>query len=332
MPIIGRIWRDGVMSDLTEVESVSGLIEDPACLVWVDLCDPSPEHLAKLGEELKLDAHIMEDAIAQHERPKAVRLDSYTFSTVYSVRAARITGKTGQSQIKVTPGRISAFALPNALLTVRRNDHVDMAPVIQRWSEDKELVSYGVDGLLQGLLDVIVDQYFEVLQLLDDGIEDLGDELFSDNPDLRDLQKRTFQMRRALVRLHRVIPPMRDVIATLIRAGQSVRQWPTGLLSYYEDLNDHILRAAEWSESLRDMVTSVYETDLSLNDTRMNEVMKKLAGWAAIIAVPTLITGWFGMNVPSWGFDTGAGAIVSAILVVLSAAILYLVFKRKDWL
>jgi magnesium transporter len=101
---------------------------------------------------------------------------------------------------------------------------------------------------------------------------------------------------------------------------------------WYSDLYDHVIRAAEWTESLRDMVTTVFETNLSLQDSRLNTIMKKLTGWAAIIAVPTLITGWYGQNVPYPGYGNNWGVWTSALVSVLTAIALYTAFKRRDWL
>jgi magnesium transporter len=100
----------------------------------------------------------------------------------------------------------------------------------------------------------------------------------------------------------------------------------------YADLYDHVLRASEWTESLRDMITTIFETNLSLQDARLNTVMKKLTGWAAIIAVPTAITGYFGQNVPYPGFQSTAGFVASSSLMVVLMVVLYVVFRRRDWL
>jgi magnesium transporter len=341
--VTGRVWREGKLTDEKLLSgNISDLIADPNCLVWVDLCEPTPAQLQLVGEELNLDAHTLEDALSEHERPKATRFEGYTFSTFATAR--RISRgqrkKAGDTSEDIGPsvgaflslGRVSAYALPTCLLTVRRNEHFDMEAVLQRWSDDPELVRFGVDGLLQGLLDVVIDEHFAILQDLDDAIEDLIDIMFADKPDIKALQRRTFEIRRELVALRRVIAPMRDIVATLIRAGQNTRQWSPTLLSYYEDLNDHALRAADWLESLRDLVSTIYDTNLSLNDTRMNEVMKKLAAWAAIVAVPTLITGWFGMNVPYWGYGSTAGFAISGGLVIIVAVVLFISFKHRDWL
>jgi magnesium transporter len=101
---------------------------------------------------------------------------------------------------------------------------------------------------------------------------------------------------------------------------------------WYSDLYDHVLRVAEWTESLRDMISTIFETTLSLADARLNTVMKKLTGWAAIIAVPTAITGWFGQNVPYFGFDRQYGVWLSGGSIVVISVGLYVVFKRREWL
>jgi magnesium transporter len=104
------------------------------------------------------------------------------------------------------------------------------------------------------------------------------------------------------------------------------------LMPYYQKVHDQALRAAEWTDSLRDLVTSILETNLIIQGNRLNVITKKVTGWAAIIAVPTLITGYFGMNVPYPGFSEKAGFTASLVTMILAALVLYIVFKRKDWL
>jgi magnesium transporter len=106
----------------------------------------------------------------------------------------------------------------------------------------------------------------------------------------------------------------------------------TALDGWYDDLYDHSLRAAEWTESLRDMISSLFETNLSLQDARLNTIMKKLAGWAAIIAVPTAVTGWFGQNVPYLGFAQPIGVAMSLAMIIGGSVALYLVFRKYDWI
>jgi magnesium transporter len=104
------------------------------------------------------------------------------------------------------------------------------------------------------------------------------------------------------------------------------------LQPYYQDVYDHVLRATEWTESLRDLVTTILETNLTVQANRMNVITKKVTSWAAIIAVPTFVTGFYGMNVPYVGFGKPAGVAVAVVLMLLASTALYFVFKAKDWL
>ncbi|MFJ2733778.1 MULTISPECIES: magnesium transporter CorA family protein [unclassified Streptomyces] len=144
------------------------------------------------------------------------------------------------------------------------------------------------------------------------------------------VQRRVFALRKSLVQLRRVMLPMREVVNGLMRPGLHLITDP--LVPYYQDVYDHVLRATEWTESLRDLVASVMETNLSVQANRMNLIMKKVTSWAAIIAVPTVITGYYGQNLPYPGFGRQSGFITSSAVIVVLSAVLYLTFKRKDWL
>jgi magnesium transporter len=133
------------------------------------------------------------------------------------------------------------------------------------------------------------------------------------------------------VQLRRVVLPMREVVNAVLRHRKDFNA-PTELDSWYDDLYDHVLRASEWTESLRDMVSTLFETNLSLQDARLNNVMKKLTAWAAIIAVPTAVTGYFGQNVPYPGFAQSSGYWLSNTVIVVLAVVLYVGFKRRSWL
>lgn len=184
---------------------------------------------------------------------------------------------------------------------------------------------------MHGLLDVIVDGHFEAVQALDDGIESLEDELFAEDGPNRGLQRRTFRVRKDLVDLRRVVLPMREVVNAIQHRRLDSKTSPD-LDPLYADLYDHVPRASEWTESLRDMVTTVFETNLSLQDARLNTVMKKLTAWAAIIAVPTAITGFYGQNVTDPGISTVAGFVTSSVVIITLVAVLYVMFRRRDWL
>lgn len=326
-----RVWRNGaVEADNFPFEQLSDYLEQPDTIVWADLCTPDPAQLDQLAEELKLDPHAVEDAISVHQRPKATRFSTHLFLSTYALRT------NAEGGVDMT--HVSAFLMPQAVVTVRLDNGFDMDEVVRRWDDNADLLKYGKRALEHGLLDVIVDQYFDVIQDLDDQIEDLQELLFEeDGQHTTELQKRTFAVRAALLKVRRVVLPMRDLVETVMRRATThesnfTTDLGAELLPYFEDLADHVLRAAEWTESLREMVSSIYETSISLADARLNTVMKKLTSWAAIVAVPTAITGYFGQNLNFPGFGTSAGFLVSLALIVVLCVGLYALFKRKGWL
>lgn len=177
----------------------------------------------------------------------------------------------------------------------------------------------------------MVEGQFDTIQQLDDAIESLEDGLFDDRTQTRQLQRDTYRLRKELVELRRIVLPMREVVNTVMRRSADAND-SAELTSWYQDLYDNVIRAAEWTESLRDMITTVFETNLSLQDARLNTIMKKLTGWAAIIAVPTLVTGWYGQNVPYPGYGAVAGVVASGLLTVFTALLLFVAFKRRNWI
>jgi magnesium transporter len=331
--VYNRVWRDGnVIAENFPFAEISDYLERDDCLVWVDLCDPDHSRLQKLADELTLDPNAVEDAVSQAERAKATRYATHTFVTAYATKMREDrSGDADSIDPNLEISRVSAFVLKRGIVTVRYGDSFDMADVLARWEENSDLLKYGVGALVHGLLDAIVDSHFEAVQVLDDAMEAIEDDLFDDNSASRQVQRKTYRIRRDLVELRRVVLPMREVVNAILRHRKDIEA-PAAMDSWYDDLYDHVLRASEWTESLRDMVSTVFETNLSLQDARLNTVMKKLTSWAAIIAVPTAVTGYFGQNVPYPGFGKEWGFVLSVVVMALIAGGLYLSFKRRDWL
>lgn len=310
--------------DLTREELVRA-VHDRDTLVWVDLLAPSVEHLDLIAEGLGLPRTAVEDALAPKERPKLIRHDAYLFFTTYAIPPTM----DGSAGMALRPTRVSGWLLPFALVTIRLDDRFPMAPVVAAWEEDPQLLSVGSGALLHGLLDAVVDTHFAAIESLDDQLEQLADVLFEERATGAPFARTVYDIRKNLVALRRVVLPMREVVTGLLRhpgADSAV------LRPWFDDLADHVLRAGEWTESLRDLVTSAFETNLSLTDARLNTIMKKLAAWGAIIAVPTAITGWFGQNLPFFGYAQPLGVWLSVALIVTGVGVLYALFRRHDWL
>jgi magnesium transporter len=319
-----RLYRGGNLElEGFPVADISDHLADEAVTIWLDLRDPDRDDLAVVSEEFGLHPLAIEDAVYEHERPKLDRYRSHLFMTAYGARLDTVTGRLITSEL-------AAFITRQALITVRKDDGLDIDAVVERWDASPDLAKFGVGFLVHGLLDYIIDGHFETVQSLDETVEDLEDRLFSDTPQSLEVQRRSFELRKSLVLLRRVVLPMREVVNTLMR--HDLQMVPDELMPYYHDIYDHVLRAAEWTDSLRDLVTSILETNLTVQGNRMNVITKKVTSWAAIIAVPTLITGYYGMNVPYPGFDKETGFIISIAAMAIAALTLYIIFKRKDWL
>jgi magnesium transporter len=319
-----RLYRDGRLElEGFPVAEISDHLADEAVTVWLDLRDPDRSDLAVLSEEFGLHPLAVEDAVQEHQRPKLDRYRSHLFLNAYGARLDTSTGELATSEL-------AAFVTARALITVRKDDGLDIGAVVERWDASPDLAGFGVGYLLYGLLDYVVDGHFEAVQSLDDAVETLEDQLFADVPQDLQVQRRSFELRKSLVLLRRIVIPMREVVNALMRRDLHVVG--DDLMPYYQDIYDHVLRAAEWTDSLRDLVNSILETNLTIQGNRLNVITKKVTSWAAIIAVPTFITGFYGMNVPYPGFSRQAGFAASIAVMAVAGLVLYIIFRRKDWL
>jgi magnesium transporter len=318
-----RVYRNGVLeAENFPVAEVSDYLADPATVVWFDLCEPTATDLESIREELSLHELAVEDALEDHERSKLDRYKTHLFVVAYSVALDTATGDLAAHEV-------AAFITHDALVTVRKDRGFDIDGVLRRW-DNTNVGAVTVGFLLYGLLDYVVDTHFEAVQSLDTQIEALEDQLFADDPRDKEVQRRTFELRKSLVTLRRVVLPMREVVNTLMRRDLGLVD--PDLLPYYQDVYDHVLRAGEWTESLRDLVTTILETYLTVRGNRLSVITKQITSWAAIIAVPTAVTGFYGQNVPYPGFGQPAGFWTSVVIILGTSGLLYLIFRRKGWL
>jgi magnesium transporter len=319
-----RVYRNGVLdAQGFPVEQISDLLDEPDTVVWLDLAQPTKADLAVVTEELSLHELAVDDAVNEHQRPK---LDAYGDAQFLSAYVATLDDETGE----LTISEVAAFITPRALVTVRKSGDFELQPLLDRWDGSRKNAGSGVGYLLHGLLDLLVDGHFDAVQRLDEQIDGLEDLLFDPNPKSQELQRKSFELRKSLVTLRRVVLPMREVVNTLLRRDIGVVD--ERMAPYYQDVYDHVLRAAEWTESLRDLVSTILETNLTLQGNRLNEVMRKLTAWAAILAVTTAVTGFYGQNVPYPGFGEHSGFYSSVVVLLALTGGLYLGFKKRGWL
>jgi magnesium transporter len=303
---------------------VSDYLETDGAVVWMDVSEPTEREFALIAEEFALNPLAVEDALHERQRPKLDHYDDHVFISLYDVNLDHDSGELVAHELAV-------FASKRYLITVHKSPGMSPDAVEQRWDDNTDLGKHGVGFLLWGLLDVIVDSHFDTVESLDTEIEELEDLLFDDRFRGPEVQRRSFELRKSLVMLRRVVLPTREVLNALMRR-ESVFVDDV-LMPYYQDVYDHVLRAADWTDSLRDLVSTILETNLTIQGNRMNEIMKAVTSWAAIAAVPTIITGYYGMNVRIFpGASTVLGGVIALVLMVVGVAVLYVAFKRRDWL
>ena len=323
MELTIRTWNPGAKpcfdkQSHADPAAIEAALKASSGLAWVDVLDPTAEEFEPMAAALGLDSLAVEDTLTVHERPKSVHYGDMLFVTAYTLTEAGDTS------------RISLFLFECALLTVRLGNGLDLDALAHTATENESLLKFGPPALELILLDGVVDGYTARVTSIDERVDDLESILFDNRGDDQVAQE-TFALHKEVGQLRRIVMPMRDVAGSLLRrvsANPDQRE----MLPYAEDVYDHTMRAADWTDGLRDSVESVRSTNLALVDNQLNTVMKKLTGWAAIIAVPTAITGYFGQNVPYPGFGKEWGFWLSLLIMISLATGLYTAFKHRNWL
>lgn len=319
-----RLYKKGKFVESNfPFEDISKIQKSPSDFYWFDFVDPTEAELAELGKELGLNKLALADALNGKQRPKLEHYDSHIFINAYAANFDTQTRDLNNEEISI-------FVTKNGLITVRDNNDFDMSAVTKNWDDAGELAVNGVSFLLWGLLDVMVDTYFVAVEQLDAEIEDLEELMFAAKRTELNIQERSYDLRKALVVLRRIATPMREVLTPLLRNDNKILS--SAMFTYYQDIFDHVMRVSDWTESLRDLITTLLETNLTIQSNNMNLIMKKVTSWAAIIAVPTAITGFYGQNIPYPGFGADWGFWFSTGAIVVMSGGLYWAFKRNDWL
>jgi magnesium transporter len=318
-----RLYRNGQREQLDlEPSQISDVLGTDDATVWLDMDEPTPEKLEVLKEEFGFHELALEDSLHPHQRSKVDEYDTHYFLIVYA-----LTPQAGSGHIL---HEVAVFVGPQYLVTIRKDPAYELTNVAKRWEAHSELVKEGGGYLLYILLDEIVDGYFTLLDEYEDQTEIVEDQVLAEQVDPQ-TRGTIFELKKHLLLFRRGAGPLREGLDALQRRTLPVVT-PT-LEPYYRDVYDHVLRATDFADNLRDILTSALDVHLSAVGNRLNEVMKVLTSWAAIILVPTLIAGIYGMNfvhMPElrWRY----GYLYSLTLMGASALALYRAFKRKKWL
>ena len=303
---------------LTEVRSH---LDRPDCFVWVALKDPEPAELAALQEVFSLHELAIEDARKGHQRPKMEEYGSSLFIVLHLVEPTGADLQTGE---------VAIFVGPQYIVSVRRDAQLGFADVRRRCEREPELLRHGSAYVLYALMDNVVDRYFPVLDRLSAEIEEIEDRIFAGQTTRAQIEA-LYSLKRKLMTLAHATQPLLEVTGKL--HGGRVPPICTGLHDYFRDVSDHLMRLGQSIDNLRDMVATAISVNLSLITIQENEVTKRLAAYAALVAVPTMVAGVYGMNfsnMPELGWAYGYPSALAAMALID----LYLVyrFRKAKWM
>ena len=299
--------------------------EHPDAVLWLDLFDPDLDDLQALQHQFGLHPLAVEDAVHEHQRPKLDRYPGHLFMNVYAVRVT-----TDGPSPTLTKTEISSFITERALITVHKSPG-DLDHLTRRWDADDGLGEKGgISFLVYGLLDVVVDGHFDAARQIDVAMDRTEDDILIDGGAPRAVRRYGIALRRLLAGMRRVVAPMPGLLSDVLRPENALVL--DHLEPYFRDVDDHARRAADTVEAARDRINGLLNSDLNEQSNQLNDVTRKLAAWAAIIAVPTALTGYFGQNLPFPGYEKVSGFLFSLVLIVVSASGLYWYLKRRKWL
>ena len=313
--------RNGSRIGDISLDAISDVLAQPDTFVWVGLHEPDEPLLEKLQEEFDLHDLAIEDAHHAHQRTK---IEAYGDSLFIVVQTAQLVGG------KLAFGETHIFLGHRYLVTVRHGASLSYAPARRTCEHSPELLSHGPSYGLYAVLDFVVDNLLPIVRDFREELQELEQDIFAETFN-RDTVKRLYDMQRDLMTLRLAVAPLQDIISQLVRMHPHLI--PDQLRAYFRDVYDHVFRVNESISAMREMLGATINVNLSLVTFGQNEVMKKLAGWAAMLAAPTLITSWYGMNfqhMPElskpWAYPT-----MIVVMVVVVGGI-YTWLKKSRWL
>ena len=306
-----------------DLDAVSDLLASACELVWIDMDSPAPKELQQLADELGLHHLSVEDALDSHQRDKYVHFEHHVFLVGHAI-------ELDVERATLVTTEIDAFIGDRWIVTVHHGGGEFIDRVASRFDKARELGGRSVGFVMYALLDVISDGYFDTIDAFERYYDEAADRVFGETPIEPNKHRQWFEMRKALNEFDRIIGPLSEALQTVV--SQDLDRFPDRAAPYLRDVAGELGRASVEVDSLRELVNHIVDANLVLRDYHQNVVMKKVTSWAAIIAVPTLVTGWYGMNVPYPGSGETWGVYTSTAVAVTCSASLYVLFRSKKWL
>ncbi|WP_310384340.1 magnesium and cobalt transport protein CorA [Roseateles sp.] len=313
-------YRDGQALGDIAIDELSGVIQEPGTFVWLGLHEPDDTLLLKIQTEFGLHELAIEDAHHAHQRPK---IEAYSDSLFIVLKTAQL--EAGQ----VVYGETHLFVGPNFLVSVRHGASSSYAQVLQRSDAGMKGLHRGPGFALYALLDFVADHYQPIVAQFERDFEAIESDIFNDQFD-RLVIERLYVLKRHLLELRNAALPLAEISAELMRLHEDLI--PKELRADFRDSQDHVSRLVGLIDGMRDMLTTAMQVNLALVANNQNEVVKRLAGWGAILAIPTVVFSLYGMNfewMPELRWRAGYPVAVAATL--LSCVLVYRRLRRAGW-
>ena len=315
MIVDSAVYEDGRRTD----DPVEG--RPPGSFVWIGLHDATADEFDPIQREFDLHPLAVEDAAEAHQRPK---LEVYGDMIFLVLKTARYV----DPEEVVTIGELLVFCGPDYLITVLHGEPGSLASARQALESDPKRISLGPTAALHAVLDTVVDDYGPAIEGLQNDVDEVEGELFSG--ERANVAERIYKLQRETLQFRRAVAPLVDPLERLSRGQLEVHD---GVREYFRDVLDHVIRAREMLDGVRDLLAGILQANLAQVSVRQNEDMRKISAWVAIVAVPTAIAGIYGMNfrhMPELRWHVGYPFALTLMLVICT--FLYHRFKRAGWL
>ena len=314
-------YQDGKKLADIPIQEISEFLAKPDTFVWVALKDPSPEELQEMREEFHLHELAVEDAQLGHQRPKIEEYGDSIFAVVQLIEAV---------DHELNVGEIDVFVGPNYVLSVRSRSQQKFVGVRDRCEREPHLLKQGAGFVLYALMDAVVDRYFPIIDSLESELEAIEEQIFA-RTSARENTERLYELKQRVMVMKHAVFPLMEAIGKLY--GGRVPQICVNTQEYFRDVFDHLVRLNAQLETLRDTISAAMQVNLALTTIDETETTKRLTAWAAIIALPMVFEGIWGMNFKrmpeldwEWGYP------LALLFIVAGSVALYFSFKKSNWL
>jgi magnesium transporter len=316
------VYQDGRKLGDIDKSEISDYVAKNDCFVWVALKDPDDAELEEMQREFNLHPLAVEDARHGHQRPKIEEYGDCLFAVVHTIETE------GED---LEQGEVDIFVGKNYVLSVRNHTTKGFSDVRARCEREPELLRIGAGFVFYALIDAMVDRYFPVRDMLEGRLERVEQQIFRGQNSPRENIESLYALKQQLMTLKHAVDPLIESVGKLF--GGRVPHVVTGTQDYFRDVYDHLIRVDQSIDGLREMVATAIQVNFALISLQENETTKRLASYAALVAVPTMIAGIYGMNfqhMPELAWRFGY-PLALGIMGTLDAYLFYR-FRKSGWL